>query len=603
MEKKREIIEEQIKHAIKSTYKVISNQLNDDNSQNKNSSLKNLDFSEIKDFKNKKDYIKLRANADSKALRFRFSDNMIFQKNQPKNPALKKIYELSEIMRCEMLGSNMLNGIKKNLENNYYQKINDEKNNNLNSKEETSVLDAFELYILEKFFKLNLNKYSLKVLSYWRKDFDKNLNNHLNYLESNIENQENYNFKFSQLLENMDIFENTQNQENNQNLDNQNSAKNDSAEDSSDDENKDFSDKKGESQFDTEADYDVNQFRMEEDSEQSDDNGESLERVAQKINIKKKNIEYKVFTTKFDEIDKAENLEKEEEILRLRKNLDQQLVNFQDLIAKLANKLQRQLLAIQNRSWEYDLEEGLLDSSKLTRIIIDPQNSLSFKKEKDFEFKDTIVTLLIDNSGSMRGRPITIAALCADILSRTLERCNVKVEILGFTTKNWKGGESREDWNKSGKPQYPGRLNDLRHIIYKSADSNWRQSKKNLGLMLKEGLLKENIDGEAILWAFNRLKKRKEERKILMVISDGAPVDDSTLSVNSGDFLEKHLKKVVKTIQDNKDFEILAIGIGHDVSRYYKKAIKITDVQELGDVMIKQLSQLFEKKLNKKNYH
>ncbi len=603
MEKKREIIEEQIKQAIKSTYKVISNQLTDDNSQNKNYSLKNLDFSEIKDFKNKKDYIKLRANADSKALKFRFSDSMIFQKNQPKNPALKKIYELSEIMRCEMLGSNMLNGIKKNLENNYYQKINNEKNNNLNSKEETSVLDAFELYILEKFFKLNLNKDSLKVLSYWRKDFDKNLNNHLNYLRSNIENQENYNSKFSQLLENMDIFENTQSQENNQNLDNQDSAKNDSAEDNSDDENKDLSDKKSEDQFDTEADYDVNQFRMEEDSEQSDDNGESLERVAQKINIKNKNIEYKVFTTKFDEIDKAENLEKEEEILRLRKNLDQQLVNFQDLIAKLANKLQRQLLAIQNRSWEYDLEEGLLDSSKLTRIIIDPQNSLSFKKEKDFEFKDTIVTLLIDNSGSMRGRPITIAALCADILSRTLERCNVKVEILGFTTKNWKGGESREDWNKSGKPQYPGRLNDLRHIIYKSADSNWRQSKKNLGLMLKEGLLKENIDGEAILWAFNRLKKRKEERKILMVISDGAPVDDSTLSVNSGDFLEKHLKKVVKTIQDNKDFEILAIGIGHDVSRYYKKAIKITDVQELGDVMIKQLSQLFEKKLNKKNYH
>ena len=279
------------------------------------------------------------------------------------------------------------------------------------------------------------------------------------------------------------------------------------------------------------------------------------------------------------------------------------MVNFQDLITKLANKLQRQLLAIQNRSWEYDLEEGLLDSSKLTRIIVEPRNSLSFKKEKDFEFKDTIVTLLIDNSGSMRGRPITIAALCADILSRTLERCNVKVEILGFTTKNWKGGESREDWNKNGKPHYPGRLNDLRHIIYKSADSNWRQSKKNLGLMLKEGLLKENIDGEAILWAFDRLKKRKEERKILMVISDGAPVDDSTLSVNSGDFLEKHLKKVVKTIQDNQDFEILAIGIGHDVSRYYRKAIKITDVQELGDVMIKQLSQLFDKKTKKKTYH
>jgi len=234
---------------------------------------------------------------------------------------------------------------------------------------------------------------------------------------------------------------------------------------------------------------------------------------------------------------------------------------------------------------------------------MDPYNSLSFKKEKDLDFKDTIVTLLIDNSGSMRGRPITIAALCADILSRTLERCDVKVEILGFTTKNWKGGKSREEWNSNNKPKNPGRLNDLRHIIYKSADSHWRQSKKNLGLMLKEGLLKENIDGEAISWAYNRLKKRKEERKILMVISDGAPVDDSTLSVNSGDFLEKHLKKVVNTIQDNKDFEILAIGIGHDVSRYYKKAIKITDVQELGDVMIKQLSQLFDNKTKKETYH
>jgi len=242
------------------------------------------------------------------------------------------------------------------------------------------------------------------------------------------------------------------------------------------------------------------------------------------------------------------------------------------------------------------LEEGLLDSSKLPRIIMDPYNSLSFKKEKDLDFKDTVVTLLIDNSGSMRGRPITIAAICADILSRTLERCSVKVEILGFTTKNWKGGESREYWNKNGKIKNPGRLNDLRHIIYKSADTHWRQSKKNLGLMLKEGILKENIDGEAITWAYSRLKKRKEVRKILMIISDGAPVDDSTLSVNSGDFLEKHLKKTVKLIENKKDIEILAIGIGHDVSRYYQKAIKISDVQELGDVMISELSGLFNSK-------
>ena len=603
MEKKREILEELIKQALTSTYKVISNKLNEDNLEGKNFNTKNLDFSEIKNFNNKSDYIKLRANTDSKALKLRFSDNAIFLKNHPKNPALKKIYELSEIFRCEMLGSKMLGGIKSNLENYYYQKINNKKFNELNSKEEINIHDAFELYILENFFKLNLNKNSLKVLNYWRKDFDKNFKNHLNYLKQNIENQNNYNCKFSNLLEKMDIFDENQNQQSNQNQDNQNSANDDNSKNDDNDNNNNASEEKVEDQSISETDYDVNQFRMQENSDQTDNTSENLERVSQKLNINKKKIEYKIFTSKFDEIAKAENLEKQDEILRLRKNLDQQLINFQDLITKLANKLQRQLLAIQNRSWEYDLEEGLLDSSKLTRIIIDPQNSLSFKKEKEFEFKDTIVTLLIDNSGSMRGRPITIAALCADILSRTLERCNVKVEILGFTTKNWKGGESREDWNKSGKPQYPGRLNDLRHIIYKSADTNWRQSKKNLGLMLKEGLLKENIDGEAILWAFNRLKKRKEERKILMVISDGAPVDDSTLSVNSGDFLEKHLKKVVKTIQDNKDFEILAIGIGHDVSRYYKKAIKITDVQELGDVMIKQLSQMFEKKPRKRIYH
>ena len=328
----------------------------------------------------------------------------------------------------------------------------------------------------------------------------------------------------------------------------------------------------------------------------TDSDKQSDQQVIQKKNLNITDLEYKIFTNEFDEITKAENLENADEALKLRKTLDQQLIGFQDIITKLANKLQRQLLAKQNRAWEFDLEEGLLDSSKLPRIIMDPYNSLSFKKEKDLDFKDTVVTLLIDNSGSMRGRPITIAAICADILSRTLERCSVKVEILGFTTKNWKGGKSREAWNKKEKPKMPGRLNDLRHIIYKGADTHWRQSKNNLGLMLKEGLLKENIDGEAISWAFNRIKKRKEERKILMVISDGAPVDDSTLSVNSGDFLEKHLKKMVKFIEDKTNIEILAIGIGHDVSRYYNRAIKITDVNELGDVMISQLSSLFDKK-------
>jgi len=322
----------------------------------------------------------------------------------------------------------------------------------------------------------------------------------------------------------------------------------------------------------------------------------SLQKKGQKNLLKDK---YKIFTNEYDEVKEAENLENEDEIIRLRKNLDQQLTNLQNIIAKLANKLQRQLLAKQNRSWEFDLEEGMLDASKLSRVIIDPLYSLSYKNEKEIEFKDTVVTLLIDNSGSMRGRPISVAAICADILSRTLERCAVKVEILGFTTKNWKGGKSREKWNSNNKPRNPGRLNDLRHIIYKAADKPWRQSKKNLGLMLKEGLLKENIDGEALLWAFNRLEKRKEERKILMIISDGAPVDDSTLSVNSGDYLEKHLKQTVKWIEENSNVEVLAVGIGHDVTRYYKKAIKIADVQELGDVMVNQLAKLFSEKAKK----
>ena len=308
---------------------------------------------------------------------------------------------------------------------------------------------------------------------------------------------------------------------------------------------------------------------------------------------------YKIYSSEFDEIIRAEELENEDELIRLRQSLDQQLLQLKSFISKLANKLQRKLLAKQNRSWNFDLEEGTLDTSKLTRIIINPLNSLSFKKEKDVEFKDTLVTILIDNSGSMRGKPISVAAICADILSRTLERCAVKVEVLGFTTKHWKGGSSREKWVRNEKPTFPGRLNDLRHIIYKSADTPWRQTKKNMGLMLKEGLLKENIDGEALKWAFEKMTRRKEERKILMIISDGAPVDDSTLSTNSSDYLETNLKNIVKWIEKTSKVELLAIGIGHDVGRYYKRAVKITDVQDLGDVMIDQLTELFSNKKNK----
>ena len=598
MSKKEEIYKEKIKQALNSTFKVISESLVD-NSNNK----KSLDIQNDRFFpdslKVKEEYIKLRSDLDSKALKIRFSNKSIYNKNYPKNNSSGKLYEISEKIRYELLGSKMLMGIKKNLENSYLNRINQ---NNLGIKDEINISEAFEVYMLNKFFNIKHNMNSNKKFHLYEKKFKENIDGEINFLMENLENQEAYNFKFSKILQNLDIFENEDGQTEHKEEDERNTQSN-GADNEAEDEKKVDDSSMDDINTDITAESDLTEFRMDDSFLDSDADENDTQIISQKLNVNKSNLEYKIFTTKFDEVSKAEDLEKEEEIIRLRKNLDQQLINFQDLITKLANKLQRQLLAIQNRSWEYDLEEGLLDSSKLTRIIIDPQNSLSFKREKEFEFKDTVVTLLIDNSGSMRGRPITIAALCADILSRTLERCNVKVEILGFTTKNWKGGESRERWNTIGKPKNPGRLNDLRHIIYKSADVHWRQSKNNIGLMLKEGLLKENIDGEAILWAFNRLRKRKEERKILMVISDGAPVDDSTLSVNSGDFLEKNLKKVVKNIEDKKDTEILAIGIGHDVSRYYKKAIKITDVQELGDVMIKQLSNLFEKNTSKKRYH
>ena len=597
---KADNLKEKFKQALISTVKVISDDYKLEKEAEKNLSSKNYNFFEFDNLNTKQDYIKLRAETDSEALKRKFSNIKIYQKNLPKNSSCKLLYDISEKIRYEILGTKILKGISKNLKDNYSNKIAIKRKDQLKSKDDVSIAEAFELYMLKNFLGIKLNSLSEKILGYWEKDFKSSFEKHLNYLNKNIENQENYSSKLSEILQQMEIFESENDDEKQENKENENLNNENNNQDNQNQAIDEQEKRQEEDQNGLDGDFDLNESIMNEQLVDTDSNEQSNEKIFQKMNANIGDKEYHIYTNEFDEIAKAETLETNEEISKLRKTLDQQLTSFQDLITKLANKLQRQLLAKQNRAWEFDLEEGLLDSSKLTRIIIDPQNSLSFKKEKDLEFKDTVVTILIDNSGSMRGRPITIAALCGDILSRTLERCSVKVEILGFTTKNWKGGKSREEWNKNNKPKKPGRLNDLRHIIYKSADTHWRQSKKNLGLMLKEGLLKENIDGEAISWAFNRLKKRKEERKILMVISDGAPVDDSTLSVNSGDFLEKHLKKIVKNIENKSDIEILAIGIGHDVSRYYKKAIKITDVQELGDVMIEQLSSLFDnkKKLN-----
>jgi cobaltochelatase CobT len=335
----------------------------------------------------------------------------------------------------------------------------------------------------------------------------------------------------------------------------------------------------------------------EEDGDQSE--GEQPAEARRPVapgRYEQRGVDYKAYSRRFDEIIAAEDLCEPEELERLRSYLDKQLNNLSSIVARLANRLQRRLMAQQSRSWEFDLEEGILDPARLSRVIVDPQQPLSFKREKDTDFRDTVVTLLLDNSGSMRGRPITVAATCADILARTLERCGVKVEILGFTTRAWKGGQAREAWLTAGKPAMPGRLNDLRHIIYKAADAPWRRARKNLGLMMREGLLKENIDGEALEWAYRRLLGRPEQRRILMMISDGAPVDDSTLSVNPGNYLEKHLRHMIEEIETRSPIELIAIGIGHDVTRYYRRAVTIVDAEELGGAMTEKLAELFDEK-------
>jgi len=592
----KELLKERFKSAISSTVKAISENFDleirfDNNISSKENS---LNLPEVINLKTLQDFTNLRAFADSEALKIKYTNKKIYLKNEPKGAISKTLYAIAEKIRYEKIGSDKLKGVKNNITQCYENKFKNKKIEEIKTEADVPITEAFELYLRSYFFRIKQSHNTKKVLSYWKDLFDKNLKKKLKDLDNCINDQNKFNQLVANLIDNLNFEDSDSKEEEKQ------TTKEESSQPGEDKNEKDFSQK--EENQNNDSDSNIFEDSFETSIEHQDSKQKEVDENSSLRKNKKKNLsreKYKIFTNKYDEIKNAEELENEEEITRLRKNLDQQLTNLQSLVAKLANKLQRQLLAKQNRSWEFDLEEGLLDSSKLSRMIIDPFHSLSYKMEKEIEFKDTIVTLLIDNSGSMRGRPISVAAICADILSRTLERCSVKVEILGFTTKNWKGGRSREKWNLDNKPVNPGRLNDLRHIIYKSADKPWRQSKKNLGLMLKEGLLKENIDGEALLWAYKRIATRKEERKILMVISDGAPVDDSTLSVNSGDYLEKHLKQIVKWIEENSNIEILAVGIGHDVTRYYKKAIKITDVQELGDVMINQLTKLFSEKNNK----
>jgi len=599
LENKKEKIED-FKTAISSTVKSLSNSEKIEvifGNQNTSTDKNSIRLPDLEKINNTLNYKQVRAIADSKSLKYRFSNSKIFEQFEPEGNISKKLYKISEKIRCEKIGSSYFKGVKSNIETFYQERIS---GLDLKSSED-KIIESFENYLRTKFLGFENNSKIDKKLKSYKKDLNDKFKDKIKELNELTLDQEKFNAKISELISKMNLDETINEEEKKDDEKN-----NDDKQNKPENQEKQVKEKEDRQE---EMSIDAGIPDLENEAKETDQAEEEIEiEDSSQPDLRRKgkssltDTVYKTYTEEFDEIIKAEELESPEELTRLRKNLDQQLLQLKNFISKLANKLQRKLLAKQNRSWNFDLEEGLLDTSKLPRIIMDPFNSLSFKKEKDIEFKDTLVTILIDNSGSMRGKPISVAAICADILSRTLERCAVKVEILGFTTKHWKGGSSREKWMKNEKPQLPGRLNDLRHIIYKSADTPWRQAKNNMGLMLKEGLLKENIDGEALKWAFNKMNKRKEERKILMVISDGAPVDDSTLSTNTSDYLESNLKKTVKWIENKSNIELLAIGIGHDVTRYYNRAVKITDVQDLGDVMINQLTDLFVEK-NKKTIH
>ena len=549
----------------------------------------------------------IRGTADNEALIHKYRNNNTYSEFLPNKEKNKKIYESLENSRIQILGSKYMRGVKSNLLSLYEKNCQEKNYSNVTSQSDLDIENALEIYLKKKNDASLVPKSASHALSYWSKWLDSKIGDSIDGLLKDINDQEQFAQLANKLILDLKLYDTNENKDESEDdnkgqqteeLDNPDVDETESQSSMSDD---DMENTEEEVQSEeSEMPVDENNEEMQD---LEDDGSENVKpQYKESKSIETILSEYMVYSNQFDEVITAQDLCEDEELNRLRKYLDQQLKSFQTIISRLANRLQRKLLAKQNRSWEFNIEEGLLDTSRLTRVITDPFYSLSFKKEKDTDFKDTVVSLLIDNSGSMRGRPITVAAMSADILARTLEKCGVKVEILGFTTKAWKGGKSRESWMQNNKPPSPGRLNDLRHIIYKAADEPWRRSKKNLGLMMREGLLKENIDGEALLWAHKRLQNRYEARKILMVISDGAPVDDSTLSVNSGNYLEKHLRGAINWIENKSDVQLLAVGIGHDVTRYYKKAVTIVDAEQLADVMTEQLVDLFEEyPIKKKN--
>lgn len=545
-----------------------------------------------------------RGEADAISLKLRHHNPKIHAKEAPKSQLAREIFQALETARVEAIGSRRMDGVRQNLNAALDEHCRQKGFVRVASQQEGSLPDVLRLLARECLTGQAVPDLAKGMVDLWRGDLPQKVREDLETLSQSLNNQAAYAKATRRLLADMELeaadedFETEEDEEQNEDEQDQ-----DNPEDQQDSKGKEQQQSDSQMELESEAaesaaaeaeDVDSDETEMEMDAEAGDEKPGSPKRRNEPDFSRRNENPYKPFTTQFDEIVDAADLCDPEELARLRQLLDQQLTALQAVVAKLANRLQRRLLAKQNRSWHFDLEEGILDAARLPRVVVNPETPLSYKQESDTEFRDTVVSLLIDNSGSMRGRPITVAAMTGDILARTLERCGVKVEILGFTTRMWKGGQSRESWIAAGKPSNPGRLNDLRHIVYKSADAPWRRARKNLGLMLREGILKENIDGEALLWAHNRLVVRPEQRKILMVISDGAPVDDSTLSVNPGNYLEHHLRDVIDWIETRSNVELVAIGIGHDVTRYYRRAVTLVDAEQLGGTVLEQLAALFD---------
>jgi len=549
-----------------------------------------------------------RGLSDAMAMRLVNHNKQVHARYLPAGQHARSVYEAVEQARVESLGSRAMPGMAGNIDAMLQKRFADKITGPLHKREDAPLEDALALMVRERLTGEAPPDSAKQLVDLWRPWIEEKAGDKLDGLDTVIHDQTAFSRLTRDMLADLDMSDE---------LGDDPDETDEQEPEDEDAEGEQEQQETGKEEAETSASEDMEQGEADDDQtmedamemDGSDDDMDEMQGEEEPEGDQPWRPElpfasmtndkfYKVYTNQFDETVEADELCDAEELTRLRNYLDKQLSSLQGVVARLANRLQRRLMAQQNRSWDFDLEEGLLDAARLYRVVIDPMHALSFKVEQDTQFRDTVVTLLLDNSGSMRGRPITVAATCADILARTLERCGVKVEILGFTTRAWKGGQSREKWLADGKPANPGRLNDLRHIIYKSADQPWRRARRNLGLMMREGLLKENIDGEALIWAHNRLLGRSEQRRILMVISDGAPVDDSTLSVNSGNYLEKHLRQVIADIENRSPVELIAIGIGHDVTRYYKRAVTIVDAEELGGAMTEKLAELFEERPN-----